>query len=127
MRYFRSIKGLPRLAAVIAMLAVLVQGMVPLAASAQPAEGSLEAALNVICSASGTKTLNHQIPTDTRPGDSCPLCPTFSASAIAPSATEMPVPVNLAENAVFSAFTEVITAHASNTQVLPRAPPHRIV
>jgi hypothetical protein len=67
------------------------------------------------------------MPADTRPGDSCPLCPTFSNVALTPVTALTPIPVKMSEATVFSVRADILTGHAPDTQALPRAPPYLIV
>lgn len=95
MHLIRPTRSFARSIVAVLIVALAAHGFAPAAKSApiQPAELSLEQALQVICSANGTRGLD-QGHHGMRPGDSCPLCPAFAAPAVAaPVAAGLAVPV----------------------------------
>jgi hypothetical protein len=95
LQLIRTTRSFARAIAAVLIVELAAHGFAPAATSApmQPAELSLEQALQVICSANGTRGLD-QGHHGMRPGDSCPLCPAFTAPAVAAPPTISPaVPV----------------------------------
>jgi hypothetical protein len=124
LQLIRTTRSFARAIAAVLIVALAAHGFAPAAKSApmQPAELSLEQALQVICSANGTRGLD-QGHHGMRPGDSCPLCPAFTAPAVAaPPSTGPAVPM---WTRVFHAYGQPEeTRYTTPAQsFLARAPP----
>ena len=133
MNLFRTSRAATRMAAFWAVLALAVHGMAPFAmapqaAASAPAEGSLEAALKVICTAKGAVTLDDQQDPGTAPSaEHCPLCPVYNASALAPDAPVYGVPFHPESKTVFAVPETGHVVERSESEAQPRAPPVRLI
>lgn len=127
MRRFRTTRILGRFVAVITIMALASHGLMPPAQAAQgdPGELSLEAALNLICTAGGLVDRN-QNPTS-KPGDTCPLCPIFTCPALTPAQNVTPLPQQIAASVQPIRHQAAGKLSRPTREVLPRAPPHLIV
>jgi len=110
-----------RIAAHLAILALVLHALVPLAMAA-PASTSLEAALTFICSVDRDGDGNPS----QRPGDSCPLCPVLAKVAMKPAELSVPRPVAFAAQRPSLPAAETATPRPLVSNILPRGPPVRI-
>ena len=110
-----------RIAAHLAILALVLHTLVPLAMAA-PADTSLEAALKFICSVDRTDGGDQP----QRPGDSCPLCPVLAKVAMKPAELSVPRPVAFTSQRPRLPAAETGIAQPLTAQILPRGPPVRI-
>lgn len=110
-----------RIAAHLAILALVLHALVPLAMAA-PADTSLEAALKFICSVDRTDDGDQP----QRPGYSCPLCPVLAKVAMKPVELSVPLPVTFTAQRPRLPAAETGVAQPRTAQILPRGPPVRI-
>lgn len=112
-----------RIAAHLAILALVLHALAPMAMAA-PADTSLEAALKFICSINRADVADGQQPA--RPGDSCPLCPVLAKVAMKPAELSLPLPVAFTAQRPHLPAADVATAQPLISTILPRGPPVRI-
>ena len=85
---------------------------------------TLEQALRIICSATGTRGTDGGVPA-TRPGDSCPLCPAFTGPAVAPAYASVHTPPDWTRLGVAFVRGDVLRSSVHHPHFLARAPPAR--
>jgi len=122
---FRTLRSKCRTVALLLAVALAAHGFMPAGKPAAHASADLdlERALQVICSAAGTRFPAQAPPM--RPGDSCPLCPAFSAPAVAAPPTWVAVAADWVRVVVAPRPQFLPEALRLPRHALPRAPPHR--